>query len=70
MAVIQQGGRGKLAPGIRKTLTPDDKSFVLSLPSTGAIAGAERTRLTLVRDGAEGVDQRIHALAVARLAQV
>jgi hypothetical protein len=70
MTVLPQGSRGKLAPAITQTLTTDDKAFVLSLPTTGAIAGAERTRLTYARDSAQGVDSRIYDLAVARLAQV
>ncbi|GAA4760203.1 hypothetical protein GCM10023350_53050 [Nocardioides endophyticus] len=69
MAVIPQGQRGKLAPAVVRTLTTADKVFVLSLPTSGTIAGAERTRLTLVRDAANGVDSRIYAADVARLAQ-
>jgi hypothetical protein len=66
MTVLPQGFQ---LPAVRKTLTTDDKAFVLSLPTVGTIAGAERTRLTLVRDSAQGVDARIYTAAVARLAQ-
>jgi hypothetical protein len=69
MTAFPQGSRGKLAPAITKTLTQDDKTFVLSLPTSGAITGAERTRLTYVRDAAQGVDPRVSDAAMARLAQ-
>lgn len=66
---LPSGSYGNLAPSIRKTLTDGDATFVLSLPTTGAIAGAERVRLTMIRDAANGIDPRLYALAVARLAQ-
>lgn len=69
MAVIPQGQRGNLAPAILKSLTPADSTFVLQLPTTGAIAGAERTRLAMIRDAANGADPRLYAICVARLAQ-
>lgn len=53
---LPAGSYGGLAPAIRKTLTDGDATFVLGLPTTGAIAGAERVRLTQIRDSAQGVD--------------
>ena len=67
---LRAGSYGGLAPAVRKTLTDGDAAFVLSLPTSGAIAGAERVRLTHVRDAAQGVTPRIYDAAVARLAQV
>jgi hypothetical protein len=57
-------------PTVRTPLTVDDKAFVLALPTTGTIAGAERTRLTLVRDSAQAsMPASTLRPAVARLAQ-
>lgn len=68
MAVIQQGAT-TVAPAVLRTLTPADSAFVDNLPAAGAIAGAERVRLTQVRDAAQGVDPRLFDRAVAKLAQ-
>lgn len=67
---LPAGSYGGLPPAVRKTLTDGDRTVVSLLPTSGAIAGDERVRLTQVRDAAQRVDTYVYDAAVARLAQV
>ncbi|MCW2735456.1 hypothetical protein [Nocardioides sp.] len=66
--VIQQGAT-TVAPAGTKALTADDKAWVASLPTAApALTAAERKRLEMIRDSANGVEPRTHARALQVLA--